>query len=95
MINGSRPSLAQKGWNFTKAVGNHIADGFKHVTTEELQARLKICDTCEMRDGDRCNSMNCGCILSIKAKWKSERCPLHKWNVPIEITPLKGENNDK
>ena len=44
--------------------------------------RLKICQDCEHMDCKllkpaRCGV--CGCIISIKASIKKEKCPLGKW----------------
>jgi len=73
----SPPSLLQKTKNFSKAIINHACDGFTRVSEEEFKVRLDICNECEQRDGMVCKI--CGCFLNVKASWKSEKCPLHKW----------------
>lgn len=88
------PSVIEMGWNFVKAVGRHASNGFQSVSKEEYENRLRICDVCPLRNASKC--MKCNCHLPTKAKWKSEHCPMHKWNTPIEITlPKEEEKNDK
>lgn len=88
------PNLIQTGWNFAKAITKHAVDGFKSVSTQEYENRLRICDTCPFRNAVRCTK--CNCNITYKAQWRSERCPADKWNTPIEITlPNKEKNDDK
>jgi hypothetical protein len=49
----------------------------EEVTSDEKQARLEICGSCELRMGKRCGE--CGCYLEKKASWSSESCPENKW----------------
>lgn len=75
------PGLLQKAVNFGTAVARHVADGARQVTTDEYHARLNICRTCDSCDVARmvCREQACGCQLHIKAKWRSEHCPVNKW----------------
>lgn len=74
------PNIVQLGWNFALAVSKHILDNSEKCTKEEYEKRLKICDTCSSRSNNRCSEMNCGCLLEVKASWKSEKCPRNKWS---------------
>lgn len=73
------PPPSKMVWNFAKAVARHIQDGGTKVSKEEYARRLEICDTCPLRQGNRCTHMNCGCRLDLKARWRSENCPVGKW----------------
>ena len=71
------PSFFEQAKNFGKAVGRHASQGFAKVSSKEYIDRLNICKTCDKhRDG---KYIECGCFLRTKAWWKSEDCPLGKW----------------
>lgn len=73
-----KPSMITKSIALGVAFVRHAADLFRHVSTEEKQRRLEICQGCEhLRDNGTCGK--CGCLLSVKAAWSSEKCPLEKW----------------
>lgn len=71
------------GWrlvyNFVKAVIRDLFNKRKRVTAYIYIDRLNICALCVYRAGDRCTHINCGCYLSKKAWWASEKCPIEKW----------------
>lgn len=72
------PSKVQMAKNFAASVADHVADGLKTVTAEQLEERLLVCTICEYRAAeDRCSV--CGCGLAKKASWRSSECPLGKW----------------
>ena len=75
------PGLLRKAANFGKAVVKHVADGGKHVSDEVYLARLSVCANCPSLDPERmrCLEKSCGCRLKVKARWRSEACPLGKW----------------
>lgn len=73
------PDVIRMGWNFAKAVAMHVVDGFNKTSVEEYSKRLEICETCPLRQNNRCLHMKCGCKLNMKARWKSEKCPEGKW----------------
>jgi hypothetical protein len=63
-----------------------MADEGKPTDNNEVPAqtfmhRMSICGTCEhMKRGitsSRCKL--CGCVLALKTRKKSEKCPIHKW----------------
>jgi hypothetical protein len=65
--------------NFAKAVVKHAKDGFKKVDVDTYAARLRECASCELQKNGICTHEDCGCILTRKAWWASESCPLKKW----------------
>lgn len=71
--------MLRRGLNLTKAVVRHVADGAKVVSDDEYRIRLETCDTCDRRRPEDSMCLECGCYLKIKAKWRSEDCPLKKW----------------
>lgn len=50
-------------------------------SSEEINSRLSICQPCPLRGQvfgiDVCNG--CGCVISAKVRFKSERCPAGLW----------------
>lgn len=72
------PKLYKRMWNFTKAIWYYSIGGFKNVNPNEYVRRLDICSPCENNIKGICDE--CGCILKLKARWKSENCPIDKWN---------------
>ena len=66
-----------------------IAEGFTNLAKKKIglyeddveamfDARMKVCGPCPSRsDKNRC--LECGCILSAKARSKTSDCPLGKW----------------
>ena len=49
----------------------------KNVTDEKYKKRITICDKCPELGVDTCGV--CGCNVTKKAKWSTEKCPLGKW----------------
>jgi hypothetical protein len=74
-----KPSFIRKTKNFTKAISRHAADGFTKVVLPQYIERLQACNECEFHENGLCNHEECGCILSKKAWWRSENCPIDKW----------------
>lgn len=75
------PGLLRKAVNFGRAVTQHVHDGRREVSDEIYNARLATCRACPSCDEARmvCREPSCGCRLTIKARWNSQRCPLNKW----------------
>jgi hypothetical protein len=71
------PPLHPQAWNLARSLADFVADGMKTVSQQEYETRLKICDTCDQRRGNRC--LKCGCRLSLKARGRTFQCPLGKW----------------
>ena len=81
------PSFLKQGWNLAQSLTDFVSDGFRLVSKEQYEERLKVCDTCDSRKGNRC--LECGCQLAIKARGRAFRCPLDKW--PALINVEEGE----
>jgi len=77
------PSFFEMARKFTKAAGEHLANGMRTVTQEVYMDRLDSCNKCPnlVKDKKRCGL--CGCVLEHKAKWESAGCP---------DTPSRWEN---
>lgn len=73
------PPTIQLAKNFVKAVYKHVVDGMAKVDVDQYADRLKVCNGCALRSGNRCTHPSCGCFLDKKAWWASEDCPLEKW----------------
>ena len=71
------PKATRMAWNLANSIKDFVADGLRTVDSEEYERRLKICDSCDRRDGNRC--MECGCFLALKAKGRVFECPIGKW----------------
>jgi len=76
------PSLFAKALNLGEALANHVADGMSKVTKEQMADRLSVCQRCPFISGGNCTK--CGCILSVKAGWKTSECPDNRWPILIE-----------
>lgn len=75
---------ATTGWErvvtFAGAVAGHVAAGCPVLSAEETEARLAICHACDQWDNGKCRM--CGCtMMSLKASWADQQCPLGKWPV--------------
>jgi hypothetical protein len=78
-IKQEQPGILKKMWNFGKALKNHVSDGIRTVSNEVYEKRLSECDNCVYREENRCLHSSCGCTLTHKAKWNSEKCPIGRW----------------
>jgi hypothetical protein len=73
------PGAIKRAANFATAMAKHVQDGLADVSMDEYVKRLETCNACELQKDGVCEHENCGCILSRKAWWRSESCPLDKW----------------
>ena len=56
--------------------------------TEDIVAmRRATCDACEHKVAGGVLCGKCGCVIFLKTKWKSQECPVGKWE--------KGQRLDK
>lgn len=74
--------LLQLSWFILKGAYTCIkVNALSYFKTErefEDQVRiLNICNTCPLRDVDRCGE--CGCVLKAKAALKDSSCPIGNW----------------
>ena len=79
---GNGPSLFRRLGNLSKAVVKHVSSGMKQVTPEQYKERLTVCSNCTFHNNAICAHANCGCFLSKKAWWESEKCPLETEEFP-------------
>jgi hypothetical protein len=78
------PGLATRAANFAGAVVAHVAAGCPSAPPELAEARLAVCHGCDkIVSPDECGV--CGCIVSIKAGWAEQACPLSRW--PTHANP--------
>jgi hypothetical protein len=51
----------------------------KHYIEDEtvVEARRDLCNECPQARAGRCRE--CGCIIRLKTKLKTEACPIGKW----------------
>jgi len=61
---------------FLQAIFRYLIKG-KKVSNEIFIKRVGICSSCEYLNGGNCGK--CGCVIPIKAKWSTEKCPIEKW----------------
>ena len=62
-------------FRFIRAIYCWWTEGCK--TSLNSEERMDICKKCEHYAKGKC--VLCGCILSLKTKMDSERCPIEKW----------------
>jgi len=60
---------------FLKAVWCWVVGGCRISLT--AHQRLQICEDCEHQKEGIC--LVCGCLLSMKTKMDTEKCPIDKW----------------
>jgi hypothetical protein len=81
-----KPSLVERAKSLTKAGRDELAAARteKGVTPELKASRLEVCAACPSRLEGRKRSMDqcveCGCYINRKAAWRTQRCPLGKWD---------------
>lgn len=75
--NCRQKTLTEKAASVSSAMVNFASQGFKLVSRETLTTRLTACQSCEKLERGTC--LECGCVVSIKARMGTEGCPLKKW----------------
>jgi hypothetical protein len=48
-----------------------------YATDTQKESWLSVCNVCESKGEDRCNS--CGCLLDSLMNLATARCPIDKW----------------
>jgi len=64
--------------SLTKELGA-IVFGEKSVTSKEFYRRFAVCQSCEFFISKRKRCQKCGCFIKIKARMRSQKCPIGKW----------------
>lgn len=76
------PSVFKMARSFAGAAAEEIkaiASGVDSISKEEKQKRLDICSSCDFFEKKHGRCKKCGCILLLKASWRSQECPIGKW----------------
>jgi len=75
----SSPSFLDKVKSIIKDTSKHLVNGAKNVPKEEYLRRATICNSCIhfIEKENKCGI--CGCLMDVKAKWKTSECPKNKW----------------
>jgi hypothetical protein len=75
----NKVSFLDRAKSIIKATTKHVLSGAEHVSEEEYLKRAKECDSCIhfIKKDNVCGI--CGCIMDVKAKWKTSECPKNKW----------------
>lgn len=63
---------------FLVAVYNYAASGLDSRSKQQYKQCLEVCSACDRFD-KRGICLECFCIVALKAKMKTENCPLGKW----------------
>lgn len=77
------PGTLRKALNFAKALAAHSMTGQKLVSDEVHAKRLELCVVCDRRFHDVCGE--CGCVVTLKASWADQECPLKKWTAEVGV----------
>ena len=77
MTTPTPPNIGRKALNFGRALVRHAADGFERVDDKTLATRTEACNGCPANSDGECRL--CGCVISLKVTWRSERCPMELW----------------
>lgn len=63
---------------------------FVRVSAEVKESRLAICLDCDQLNiWGQCRE--CGCVMPLKVRVPSARCPLGKWDADKEVLPESNE----
>jgi hypothetical protein len=49
------------------------------ASREEKEARLEVCNGCDLFNKERQRCSKCGCYMKAKSQFKASKCPLGKW----------------
>jgi tetratricopeptide (TPR) repeat protein len=72
------PGWLRMAFSATKSMATFFGSGFKTVSAETRQQRLRTCTACEHHTGLRCKI--CGCFTNLKSRMLHEECPIGKWS---------------
>jgi len=69
--------------NLSESIKNIISDSINGKETiasvELIEKRIKVCNKCPYLSSNRAYCTECGCIISLKTKFKSSKCPKKYW----------------
>lgn len=96
VVPGPVVPLWKRAVNFASSATKHILAGRPKASPEQIQARLEICQTCELFENNHCRQCGCSCNgtsnFMNKLAWADQACPHPagpKWDV-IEPSSESG-----
>lgn len=77
------PDVWEKMSSFARASWQWARNGMQTVSEQTYNGRLSICQRCEYFSGEQYfgtgGCKKCGCGISLKLYWPTEKCPVGKW----------------
>lgn len=73
------PTKGAMAKNLAVSVVQAAKSSFREVDAEEQQARLDVCDRCELYLPELGRCGKCGCYVTFKVRLKAWNCPENKW----------------
>jgi hypothetical protein len=76
------PSMIKMASNFTKAIVDEtksVLNSDKPLNKEEILQRINMCESCIFFNAISKRCFKCGCFINLKAKMRSQHCPIGKW----------------
>ena len=79
-------NLAQFSWKLIQYLQQHGHEDNKNlmVSDKVYNERMEICKSCPKYDKEQIRCFECGCYLSVKARFILNECPLDKWTMSEE-----------
>jgi hypothetical protein len=76
-------SFSTKVKSFINAASEHLQNGAKLCSDEQIEQRYRICHGCEHFINSSCNKCGCPIVRNkrfiSKLSWASSECPVGKW----------------
>jgi hypothetical protein len=76
------PNTTELIKTFVSAAKNELGAaiaGVPNLSDEEAERRLETCKKCEFFAHEKGRCLKCGCFLRWKTAWRSQKCPIGKW----------------
>ena len=87
----SSPDIRKRFRSFSGSILNWAKTGMKLLDDARFSARLAICKNCQFFASGTCRK--CGCVLRMKLRLPTEKCPLDLWGEENYAKPTT-ESND-
>ena len=83
------PTLFQMVKTFSKEIVKYVAHGAPNVSVEDYIDRLDTCSKCPHIQKEKMQCKICGCVMEMKAKWKTAVCPDNpsRWKPQVPVPP--------
>jgi len=69
---------------FGTDIAKFVRNGAPIVTKGQYQTRIGICNACEHIRHKTFSCGQCGCNMTLKAKFGTSKCPIDKWGTEIK-----------